>query len=235
MFPYYYDQNYFFWFILTAIPVFAHFRVNYMLRKYSKIKSFKKITGADSAEYVLEQNGVIGVDVNQIYGYFNDYYDPRIKKIFLSSGVYANDSLAAIGVAAHEAGHAVQHDRKYKFAIFRQKLVPATQFCSSFAFPVILMGFMLPPSCNFIMNFGILLFTIVVVFHIITLPVEYDASNRAIDTLKRSRYFSDSELACIKKILNAAAMTYLSSLFLSFIQLLRLIFISSSRENKNKR
>jgi Zn-dependent membrane protease YugP len=212
--------------------MWAHFRVQFMFNKYSKIKCTKNLNGLKSAEKVLEQNDVFDVSIKQIDGYFNDHFDPTKNKIFLSEPIYSKNSVTAIGVAAHEAGHAVQCAKNYGFLKMRQKLVPVTKICSGLSTPILLIGLMLPVRFNFLVNLGILLFSVAVFFELVTLPVEFDASGRAMAALQNSQYLTEEELKGAKKVLIAAAMTYVAALFTSLISLIRLIWISLSREEK---
>ncbi len=202
-----------------------------MFNKYSKIKCWKNVTGLQSAEDVLAQNNVKNIEIGQINGEFNDHFDPKENKISLSSSIYSENSIAAVGIAAHEAGHAVQHNKKYGFIKVRQSLVPVTQICSTLAMPLVFIGLILPVQYSFVINFGILLFGVAVLFQLVTLPVEFDASHRGMAALRSSGNFTEEELYGAKKILSAAAMTYVAALFTSLITLLRLIFLASRRRN----
>ncbi|BED93123.1 MAG: zinc metallopeptidase [Candidatus Paraimprobicoccus trichonymphae] len=229
---YYYDTNYFLYALITlTITMFAHFRVKFMFNKYSKIKCRKSITGLQSSENVLYQNNINGVEICHIHGQYNDYYDPRNNKISLSDPIYNEASIAAVGIASHEAGHAVQYAKNYGFVKARQRLVPITQLCSSLSTPIICLGLMLPVQYNFIVNFGILLFSFAVLFQLVTLPVEFDASKRALVALQNSGNLTDEEMKGTKKVLSAAAMTYVAALFTSLISLIRLVLISSHRND----
>ncbi len=230
MFPYYYDPSYFFCAISTLIiTMFAHFSVQFTFNKYSKIKTQENITGLQSAENVLAQNNVEGIKIGHINGEFSDYFDPRKNIISLSNPVYSKNSIVAVGIAAHEAGHAVQYAQKYGFIRMRQGLVPITQICSVLSMPLVFIGLMLSIQYSFIVNVGILLFSVAVLFQLVTLPVEFDASRKGMMALKNSGNFTEEELNGAKKVLNAAAMTYVAALFTSLITLLRLIFLASRR------
>ncbi len=220
-----------FWFMLPAliISLWAQIKVNTTFKKYSKIRSSLGFTGADAANRVLEFNNVSGVKIEHISGNLTDHFDPRDKTIRLSDSVYMEDSVAAVGVAAHEAGHAVQHEYNYAPAKLRTALVPVTNFGSMMAFPLIFIGLILPVQYDFVVLIGILLFSFAVLFQLVTLPVELDASKRAIATLERSGALSDEELAGAKKVLFAAALTYLAATFTAVMNLLRLLSIFSSR------
>ena len=230
MFPYYYDPSYFLCAALALIiTMFAHFRVQHMFKKYSKIKTKKNITGMQSAKDILVQNNVESIKISRINGDFNDHFDPRKNMISLSNSVHSKSSIAAVSVAAHEAGHSVQHATKYGFIRVRQGLVPVTRVCSTLAMPLVFIGLMLPVQYSFMVNLGIILFSVAVLFQLVTLPVEFDASHRGIAALTNSGNYTEEELHGAKKVLNAAAMTYVAALFTSLITLLRLIFLASRR------
>ena len=227
---YYYDYSYFIYMIITlSISMYAHFKVQSTFNKYSKVRSIRGMTGAQAAESVLKWNEVKGVEISRVGGSLTDHFDPRSGSIFLSDSVYNSTSVSAIGVAAHEAGHAVQHDKGYTPIKIRQKLVPITQFSSSLAMPLVFLGLLLPVQYNFVVNLGIALFSLAVLFQIVTLPVEINASQRAIASLESSGILYDEELENAKKVLKAAALTYIAAMFTSILSLLRLIFISQRR------
>ncbi|BED91729.1 MAG: zinc metallopeptidase [Candidatus Improbicoccus pseudotrichonymphae] len=231
---YYYDSSYFFYAIITtAIMFYAHLKVKTTFNKYANIKCRKNITGLFSAESVLMQNEVDNVVISQIPGKYNDYYDPKTNKICLSEFVYYDNSITSASVAAHEAGHAVQYSRNYTFGKIRQGFVPIVQICSNLSTPLVFLGLFLPWNFNFIVDLGIILFSTSVIFHLITLPVELDASRRALSALECSGYFDGEELLAAKRVLNAAAFTYVASLSSSFMYLFRLIAISNSRKKND--
>ena len=178
---------------------------------------------------VLDYNGVGNVLVQAIKGNLTDNYDPRSNTISLSSAVYYNTTISAISVAAHEAGHAVQHAYEYKPIMIRSIMAPVTQISSTLSFPIILLGFVFQYSP--LVNIGIILFSFAVLFSIITLPVEFNASARAIKTLNEANILTDNELVGAKKVLRAAAMTYVASTFTALWSLLRLILLYGGRRN----
>ncbi len=227
---YYYDYTYFLYVIITmAASMYAHFRVQSAFNKYSKIFCEKGLTGADAAKEVLANGSVSGVSIGKVGGYLSDHFDPRNNSISLSESVYSSNSISAIGVAAHEAGHAVQHARGYMPIKIRQALVPVTQFGSGISVPLILLGLLLPVQYSFIVNIGIFLFSLAVLFQLVTLPVEFDASSRALDALKSTEILSDKELKGAKKVLDAAALTYVAAAFTSVMSLIRLLLIARRR------
>ena len=225
-----FDYTYFI-FMLPAliISLWAQIKVKTTFAKYSKIKSLRNITGASAAHAVLQQNEVFNVKIQQIAGSLTDNFDPRNSTISLSQDVFSNDSVASIGVAAHEAGHAVQYAQNYSPMKLRSALVPVTQIGSTLAFPMIFLGLILPVQYSFVATIGIVLFSLAVLFQIVTLPVEFDASKRAIATLENSGILNAEELDGAKKVLKAAAMTYLAATFSAIMNLLRILFLVSSR------
>lgn len=227
---YYYDYSYLIYMVITlGISMYAHFKVQSTFNKYSKVKSVRGMTGAQAADSVLKFNNVRGIEISRVGGSLTDHFDPRSKSIFLSDSVYNSSSVSAIGVAAHEAGHAVQHDKGYTPIKIRQMLVPISQFGSSIAMPLVFIGLILPVQYNFIVNLGIIMFSLAVLFQIVTLPVEVNASRRALASLENSGILYDEELDDAKKVLKAAALTYVAAMFTSILSLLRLVFISQRR------
>jgi Zn-dependent membrane protease YugP len=230
MFNYYYDSSYIGYMLLTfAISMYAHFKVRNTFSKYSKIKTSKNITGIDSANQVLLYNGVYDVSVKHIRGNLNDNFNSSENTIFLSDPVHSNNSVSAVGVAAHEAGHAVQNAQGYTPIKIRQFLVPVTQLGSNLSMPLIFIGLLLPVQYHFIVNLGIILFSLAVIFQIVTLPVEINASKRAILSLQNANMLNKEELKGAKEVLKAAALTYVAATFTAIISLLRLILISQRR------
>ncbi len=227
---YYFDYSYF-WFMVPAlvISLYAQFKVSSTFSKYSKVRNSRGLTGADAANRVLAQNGVTGVEVEHVSGDLNDHFDPRTNVIRLSDSVYSSTSVAAVGVAAHEAGHAVQHANGYAPMNIRKALVPVTNIGSTLSMPLIFIGLLLPVQYDFVVNLGIALFSLAVLFQVITLPVEFDASRRAIATLEQGGTLCGEELTGAKKVLTAAAMTYLAATFTAVMSLLRLLLIVAGR------
>lgn len=227
---YYFDYSYF-WFMVPAlvISLYAQFKVSSTFSKYSKVRNSRGLTGADAANRVLAQNGVTGVEVERVSGDLTDHFDPRTNVIRLSDSVYSSTSVAAVGVAAHEAGHAVQHANGYAPMNIRKALVPVTNIGSTLSMPLIFIGLLLPVQYDFVVNLGIALFSLAVLFQVITLPVEFDASRRAIATLEQGGTLCGEELTGAKKVLTAAAMTYLAATFTAVMSLLRLLLIVAGR------
>ena len=231
---YYFDYSYFL-FMLPALilSLYAQIKVNSTFAKYSKIKNSNGLTGSEAAYKVLTQNGVTNVAVEHISGNLSDHFDPQTNIIRLSDSVYSSNSVAAVGVAAHEAGHAVQYANNYAPMKFRRVLVPITNIGSTLSIPLIFIGLLLPIQYDFIVNIGIALFSFAVLFQLVTLPVEFDASRRAIATLEQSGTLYDEELIGAKKVLSAAAMTYLAATFSAVMSLFRLILIAGNRRGRH--
>ena len=223
------------WYIVLVIPAIiislvASTSVKSTYAKYSKILSRRGITGREAAERVLYNNGVTDVDIGAVKGEMTDHYDPKNKIIRLSEGVYNSSSVAALGIACHEAGHAVQHDQDYYPIRLRNAVLPIAQIGSSISVPLILIGFVL--GTFMLADIGIALFFAVVLFQLVTLPVEFNASNRAIAALRDSGMLDEEELGMTKKVLSAAAMTYVASLLVSVAQLLRFLLLSQGRKRR---
>lgn len=219
-------------FILPALilSLYAQFKVKSTFNKYSSVRSSRGTTGREVAVNLLNRNGINQVRVEPIGGSLSDHYDPQSRTLRLSETVYNNNSIAAIGVAAHEVGHAIQHNQKYGPLEARHKLVPLTNFASSASFPILLIGMVLQQA-NF-MLLGIILFSAVVLFHIVTLPVEFNASRRAVLQLSESGLISTDEVPMVKKVLGAAALTYLAAALSAIANLLYyvMIFMGNSDE-----
>ena len=220
------------YYIILVIPaillsLWAQSRVSSTFAKYQKVQSFSRMTGADVARRILDNNGLQEVRIEQVAGNLSDHYDPRSNIIRLSSGVYGSSSVAAIGVAAHEVGHAVQHAQHYFPLKIRNAIVPVTNFGSKLSFPLILIGAI--SGLDYLISFGILLFGLVTVFQLITLPVEFNASARAMTTLDDYGILGGEELVGTRKVLSAAALTYVAALIVSAMQLLRLVLVYGRR------
>ncbi|MBR2405113.1 MAG: zinc metallopeptidase [Clostridia bacterium] len=227
---YYYGIDYtYIIFVLPAIIIslIAQFKVTSTFSKYSKILSFRQITGADVARRILDKNALSSVALEHVRGNLTDHYDPRSKVLRLSDSVFSSKSIAALGVAAHECGHAIQHSKGYIPLKLRHAIYPAVRFSSAAAMPLILIGLIV--NTPFLLTFGITLFSAVVLFQLITLPVEFNASKRALSILRESRYLEDDELKAAKKVLTAAALTYVASALTSMMQLLRFIVLANNR------
>lgn len=215
---------------ILAISVFANLRIALTFSKYSKIKC--NLTGIKSSEIVLKQNDVSGVEFYKAEGYLSDHFDPTSNSISLSGNVYNKNSISAVGVGAHEAGHAVQFAQNYFPMRLRHFFVPITNFSSQLATPLVFLGLILPVQYSFVIDIGIALFSISILFHMITLPVESDASNRALIALEDSGMLSQDELEGARKVLMAARFTYIAAIVISVLSLIRLILISQNRKRK---
>lgn len=212
--------------IAMIISMFASMKVRTNYEKFSKIAASSGLTGAEAAKIILDKNGIYDVSVQPINGTLTDHYDPKSKVIRLSQGIYDSNSVSAVSVAAHEVGHAIQDNEGYAFLRFRSALVPVVNFTSRFTFIIIFAGIFL--ELVELIDVGIILFSLSVLFHIVTLPVELDASKRAMNTLVANNIITSEEKAGTKKVLGAAAMTYVASMLASLIQLFRFISIRNS-------
>ena len=230
MLYYYYDWTYILVVIGAVICIAASARVKNVFTRYSRIQSHSGLTGREAAEQILHRNGIYDVQVIHIGGNLTDHYNPGNKTLGLSDTVYNSTSVAAIGVAAHECGHAVQHARGYVPLAIRGSLVPVANIGSMAAWPLILIGlFMNGQTAIFFINLGILLFSAAVLFQIVTLPVEFNASGRAVKVLESSGMLYPDEVDSVKKVLGAAALTYVASAASMILQLLRLVIIGGRK------
>ena len=235
--PYYYfDWTY----VVLVLPcvilsLWASANVNSTFRKYSRQYSARRLTGAEAAQRVLSANGVHGVRIERISGNLTDHYDPSTNVIRLSDDVYANTSTAAIGVACHEAGHAVQYAEGYAPIKLRAAIIPVTNFGSRLAMPLIMLGLVLSFLGNFsytLVYIGIACFGLSLVFQLVTLPVEFNASRRAMLAIEEGGLLTQEEQKGAKKTLKAAAMTYVAATATALAQLLRLLVIFGGRNNR---
>ena len=232
MFYYYYDWTYILVVIGAVICIAASGRVNSVFSRYSGVRSRLGLTGREAAEQILHRNGIYDVQVIHISGNLTDHYNPGKKTLGLSDTVYNSTSVAAIGVAAHECGHAVQHAVGYAPLSIRGALVPMANIGSMAAWPLIIIGLLMNgQTAALFINLGILLFSAAVLFQLVTLPVEFNASRRAVKELESSGMLYQDEAASVKKVLGAAALTYVASAAAMILQLLRLIIIGGRRRN----
>lgn len=235
MFFYTFDIYY----LILAVPailfsLLAQWKVNSTFKKYSKIRARRGTTGAQAAGAILRQNGLYDIGVERVGGRLTDHYDPRKKLIRLSDAVGGETSVAAVGIAAHEAGHALQHATSYGPIRLRQAIIPVTRLGSFLAFPLIIAGlFFMNEALNdfgpLLINLGILFFGAAFVFQLVTLPVEFNASRRALQALEGSNMLDQNELVGAQKVLSAAALTYVAALAVSLAQLLRLLLVFGRR------
>lgn len=224
---FYYD-----WTILIVLPAliftfWAQISVNSRFNKYSQMRTSRGLTGAEAARRILDENGLSHVRIERVHGSLTDHYDPRDNVIRLSETVYDVPSVAAVGVAAHEAGHAVQYAREYGPIKLRMAILPVTRIGSMMAMPIFLLGLVF--ALESLLLLGIGLYSAVTLFQLLTLPVEFNASRRALDTLEHTHMMFGDELVGARKVLSAAAMTYVAALATSLLTLLRLLTLANRR------
>ena len=232
--PFYYDTIY--WILLIpvlALSVYAQVQVSGNFNRYSREQNHRRITGARAAAEVLRAHGITDVAIRPCNGHLTDHYDPRDNTIYLSESVYDRATVAAVGVAAHEAGHAVQYAVGYGPVRLRMAIVPVTQFGSKFSFVALMLGLVLYAQPLFMI--GIVLFSLTTFFQLVTLPVEFDASARAIGTIEGTVMLDEEEQKGAKKVLRAAALTYVAALLSSLLQLLRYVLIFAGRNDRRRR
>ena len=229
--PYFYGFDWtYLVFVIPAIilSLWAQIKVSSTFKKYSSVPSDGGMTGADAARMVLEQNGVTNVQIVPVNGSLTDHYDPKDNVIRLSEPVYAAKTASAVGVAAHEAGHAVQYARGYSPIKLRAAIIPISKVGSSLALPLVIIGLLL--SWHPLAYAGVILFGAAVLFQLVTLPVEFNASRRAVECLSSSGRISEDGVKASKKVLTAAAMTYVAALFVALGNMIRLILIVGRRK-----
>lgn len=218
-----------------VICLLASWNVNSTFRRYNKIHSSRGLTGAQAARQILDGNGLYQVGIEHVSGELTDHYDPRTNVIRLSDATYDSTSVASIGVAAHECGHAVQYAQQYVPMKIRSAIIPVTQLGSKLWYLVFILGLILSASSGLgdlgyvLQNLGIMLFSLIVLFQLITLPVEFNASRRAMNTLESRLILTNEEAKGARRVLAAAALTYVASLLNSILQLLRLLAIRGNR------
>ena len=234
MHGYYYglDWTYILVLIGAILSMIASAKVNSTFNRYARVRSMSNMTGAEAAERILHQNGIYDVAVEHISGNLTDHYDPKNKVLRLSDATYSSNSVAAIGVAAHECGHALQHKDEYLPLKIRSAIVPAANFGSRLGIPIILLGVILGSNYTLI-QIGIWVFSLAVLFQIVTLPVEFNASSRAVGMVERYGILSGEELKHTRKVLSAAALTYVAAAAASILQLLRLVLLFGGRRRND--
>lgn len=225
----YWDPTYILVIIGAVISLIASAKVNSTFAKYAKVRSKTRMTGAEAAKRILNSSGIYGVRIERVSGKLTDHYDPRDKVLRLSDSVYSDTSVAAIGVAAHECGHAIQDEQGYGPLVLRSALVPAANFGSKAAWPLIILGVVLG-SFEPLIFIGILMFALSVLFTLITLPVEFNASRRAIAVLDSTDILGRDEIKGTEKVLTAAALTYVASAAAAILSLIRLIILFGGRD-----
>ncbi len=227
----YWDPTYFLVVIGAIICLMASAKVNTTFKRFNKVRSASGMTGAQAAERMLQMSGIYDVKVQHISGNLTDNYNPRNKTLNLSDSVYGSTSVAAIGVAAHECGHAIQHQKEYAPLKLRSAIVPAANIGSTLAWPLIIIGlFFNSTTGSVLISIGIWAFSLAVLFQLVTLPVEFNASARAVNFLDSTGMLSREELKGTKKVLKAAAFTYVASAAAAILQLLRLILLFGGRD-----
>ncbi|MGB2782450.1 MAG: zinc metallopeptidase [Atribacterota bacterium] len=222
-----FDSSIFILIPAIILTLYAQYMVKTIYLKYSKILAKNGLSGKETAEALLLQNDLTNIKIEPIEGRLSDHYDPKNKKLGLSREIYYGKSIAAQGIVAHEIGHALQDAKKYFPLSFRSNLVPVTNIGSRMAIPLFLIGFIF--SFPGLMDIGIIAFSLAVLFQVVTLPVEFDASRRAIGLLVKANIISDAEVVLVKKVLNAAALTYVAAASVAVFQLLRLIVLRNRR------
>lgn len=233
---YYYgfDWTYILVLIGAVICMIASANVKSTFNRFSQQRSMTGMTGAQAAQRILNHAGIYDVTIQHISGQLTDNYNPGKKTLNLSDAVYNATSVAAIGVAAHECGHAIQHQQGYAPLTIRSAIVPAANIGSKLAWPLILIGLFITSDTGILfINIGIIAFSLAVIFQLVTLPVEFNASGRALALLEKCGILSDSELPSTKKVLSAAALTYVASAASGILQLLRLILLTSNRRRRD--
>lgn len=213
---------------VLILSVWAQSKVRSNYARFSRVVSSTRLTGAQMARTILDRNGLHNVEVKPIEGVLTDHYDPRTREVHLSQGVYGSNSIAAVSIAAHECGHALQHAENYAPLAWRSSIVPVANIGSQAAFPLFLLGLIL--SIGPLMDIGIIFFAAALLFHLVTLPVEYNASHRALKQMENGIVHQEDELAGSRQMLNAAALTYVAAMLMALMNLLRLILIRGSRD-----
>lgn len=233
-------ENYYLYIVLVLPCVIwamiAQIRVQSAYGKFSRVRTMKGLTGAETAEKILRSQGITNVAVAPCRGHLSDHYDPRTNTVFLSEGVYGSNSVAACGIAAHECGHAIQHAQGYAPLKLRAALVPITNLGSNLAMPLILIGLLFSSFSYgfYIALAGVICFATATVFQLVTLPVEFNASRRALSVLESEGIVSSDEKSGVRKVLWAAAMTYVAALFVSLANLLRILIIVMGGRNRRR-
>ncbi len=229
MFYYYLDPTYVLVIIGMLISMAASANVNGSFHKYSRVMNRRGLRGEQAAEMILRSEGILDVRIEHIRGNLTDHYDPRSKTLRLSDSVYGSSSVAALGVAAHECGHAIQHARGYVPLRLRGAIVPVVNFASRISMPLILVGLLL--GYVGLAKIGVVLFAAVLIFQLVTLPVEFNASSRALRVLQGTNLLYDEEVGKARRVLRAAAMTYVASVVATALQLFRLVLLVNRRNN----
>lgn len=230
---FYFDPTYFIVLPALIFAMIAQARVSSTFNKYSTVGNRRNVTAQDVVRQILDENGAYSVRIERVSGHLTDHYDPRSNVIRLSDSVYNSTSVAAIGVAAHEAGHALQYAEGYFPIKLRNFIIPVTQIGSKLSIPLVMLGLIFSRSMGWLVTAGIFLYTAVVFFQAVTLPVEFNASRRAIKILEERYILEDNETKMAKSVLGAAAMTYVAAMFSALLTLVRLLVLTGGRRNRN--
>lgn len=234
--PFYmfFDPTYILVIVGVILSLLAQSKVKSTFAKYARVRNARGMTGAQAAERILQGAGIYDVRIEHVSGNLTDHFDPRTKVLRLSDSVYGQTSVAAVGVAAHECGHAIQHAKGYAPLKVRSAIVPVANFGSQIAWPLIILGlFISGNSSALLINLGIIAFSFAVIFQLVTLPVEYNASNRAIRVIADTGLMHGDEITSAKKVLSAAALTYVASAATAILQLLRIILLTGGRRRND--
>jgi len=224
MYPFFFDPTMIVLLPAVLIAFYAQYKVKNTFNKYNEVQITSNLTGADAARKILTRNNLGNVEIRKSDGKLSDHYDPKNKTLNLSSDVYNNNSIAAVGVAAHEVGHAIQDKENYRPLSLRASLVPAANIGSSFGLPLAIFGFFI--RADFLIMTGFVLFSAAFLFHLVTLPVEFNASNRAISNLKSTDLLTETEIKGAKKVLKAAAFTYVATTLVALANMLRILLLA---------
>jgi Zn-dependent membrane protease YugP len=225
---FFYDPTFLLLIPAVILALYAQAKVHGTYAKFSKLPSSRGYSGAQLARYILDDYRMSNVQIEPIPGNLSDHYDPRSKKLRLSQGVYQSNSVAALGIVAHEVGHAIQDANSYVPLKLRNSIVPAANFGSGLAFPLFFVGLL--ANLPFLMDIGIIFFALAVAFSVITLPVEFNASRRAIRILSDGKYLTEKEIPLAKKVLSAAALTYVAATAMAVLNLMRLLILRGNRD-----
>ncbi|MFH1007684.1 MAG: zinc metallopeptidase [Candidatus Latescibacterota bacterium] len=232
MFPFFFDRTMILLIPAVILGFYAQMRIKNTYAQYSRFRSQSGWTGAQIARRMLDASGLRDVEIEQIGGKLTDHYDPKKRVLRLSEGVYGSDSVAALGVAAHETGHALQHGQEYLPLRVRSHFVPLASFGSGLAWPLFFIGFFFSASgLSFLMDLGIVFFAAAVLFHVVTLPVEINASRRALALLGGPGYLTEEETKAAGKVLRAAAWMYVAAATMAIMQLIRMVMLRGGRDD----
>lgn len=230
MYPMMYDPTYILVMIGAVLTMIVQAYLTSTFNKYQNVESKSGLTASEACKIILESNGIHNVKIGHVAGNLTDHYAPKAKELNLSDTTHSSRSIAAIGVAAHEAGHAIQDEKKMALLNFQMSVVPVVNFASRLSIPIIIVGILL--GIAGLLNVGIILFSVTLFYQLITLPIEFNASHNAIETLRANHLMDEAELYGVKKVLTAAALTYVAAAANTILQLLRFVILArSSRRN----